>query len=46
MLGRSQASMGVVATDLDNDGACALLIASEAAAGRYGLTPLARVVVV
>ena len=27
-----------------NDGACALLLASEAAAGRYGLTPLARVV--
>ena len=27
-----------------NDGACALLIASEAAAGQYGLTPLARVV--
>ncbi|QLQ23536.1 MAG: 3-oxoadipyl-CoA thiolase [Dechloromonas sp.] len=26
-----------------NDGACALLLASEAAAGRYGLTPLARV---
>ena len=27
-----------------NDGACALLIASEAAAGQYGLQPLARVV--
>ena len=27
-----------------NDGACALLIASEAAAGKYGLKPLARVV--
>jgi len=27
-----------------NDGACALLLASEAAAGRYGLQPLARVV--
>lgn len=27
-----------------NDGACALLIASEAAAGKYGLTPRARVV--
>ncbi len=27
-----------------NDGACALLLASEAAAGRYGLKPLARVV--
>jgi acetyl-CoA acyltransferase len=27
-----------------NDGACALLLASETAAGRYGLTPLARVV--
>jgi 3-oxoadipyl-CoA thiolase len=27
-----------------NDGACALLLASESAAGRYGLTPLARVV--
>ena len=27
-----------------NDGACALLLASEAAAGQYGLTPLARVV--
>jgi acetyl-CoA acyltransferase len=27
-----------------NDGACALLIASEAAASQYGLTPLARVV--
>ncbi|PKO89744.1 MAG: 3-oxoadipyl-CoA thiolase [Betaproteobacteria bacterium HGW-Betaproteobacteria-10] len=27
-----------------NDGACALLLASEAAAGEYGLTPLARVV--
>ncbi len=27
-----------------NDGACALLLASEAAAGRYGLSPLARVV--
>jgi len=27
-----------------NDGACALLVASEAAAGRYGLTPIARVV--
>ncbi len=27
-----------------NDGACALLIASEAAAGQYGLKPLARVV--
>jgi acetyl-CoA acetyltransferase family protein len=27
-----------------NDGACALLLASEAAAGRYGLTPKARVV--
>jgi acetyl-CoA acyltransferase len=27
-----------------NDGACALLVASEAAAGRYGLTPRARVV--
>jgi 3-oxoadipyl-CoA thiolase len=27
-----------------NDGACALLLASEAAASRYGLTPLARVV--
>ncbi len=27
-----------------NDGACALLLASEAAAGRHGLTPLARVV--
>jgi 3-oxoadipyl-CoA thiolase len=27
-----------------NDGACALLIASETAAGRYGLKPLARVV--
>ncbi|MCA1939134.1 MAG: 3-oxoadipyl-CoA thiolase [Dechloromonas sp.] len=27
-----------------NDGACALLLASEATAGRYGLTPLARVV--
>ena len=27
-----------------NDGACALLIASAAAAGRYGLKPLARVV--
>jgi acetyl-CoA acyltransferase len=27
-----------------NDGACALLLASEAAAGRYGLTPLVRVV--
>lgn len=27
-----------------NDGACALLLASEAAAGRYGLTPRARVV--
>ena len=27
-----------------NDGACALLIASEAAAGQYGLRPLARVV--
>ena len=27
-----------------NDGACALLIASEAAAGRFGLKPLARVV--
>jgi 3-oxoadipyl-CoA thiolase len=26
-----------------NDGACALLLASEAAAGKYGLTPLARV---
>ena len=28
-----------------NDGACALLLASEAAARQYGLTPLARVVV-
>ncbi len=27
-----------------NDGACALLLASEAAAGKYGLKPLARVV--
>jgi 3-oxoadipyl-CoA thiolase len=27
-----------------NDGACALILASEAAAKRYGLTPLARVV--
>ncbi|MBO1076554.1 3-oxoadipyl-CoA thiolase [Roseomonas marmotae] len=27
-----------------NDGACAILVASEAAAGRYGLTPRARVV--
>ncbi len=27
-----------------NDGACALLIASESAAAKYGLTPLARVV--
>ena len=27
-----------------NDGACALLLASEAAAGQYGLQPLARVV--
>jgi acetyl-CoA acyltransferase len=27
-----------------NDGACALLLASEAAVGRYGLTPRARVV--
>ena len=27
-----------------NDGACALLLASEAAAGRFGVTPLARVV--
>jgi 3-oxoadipyl-CoA thiolase len=27
-----------------NDGACAILLASEAAAARYGLTPLARVV--
>ena len=27
-----------------NDGACALILASEAAAGRHGLTPLARVV--
>ena len=27
-----------------NDGACALLIASEQAAGRYGLKPIARVV--
>jgi len=27
-----------------NDGACALLLASEAAAGRFGLTPLTRVV--
>ncbi|KAB2921305.1 MAG: 3-oxoadipyl-CoA thiolase [Dechloromonas sp.] len=27
-----------------NDGACALLLASEGAAGRYGLKPLARVV--
>ena len=27
-----------------NDGACALLVASEAAAGTHGLTPLARVV--
>ena len=27
-----------------NDGACALLLASEAAAGKYGLTPRARVV--
>ena len=27
-----------------NDGACALLLASEAAAGRHGLAPLARVV--
>jgi hypothetical protein len=27
-----------------NDGACAVLLASEAAAGRYGLTPRARVV--
>ncbi|EHM01876.1 beta-ketoadipyl CoA thiolase [Acetobacteraceae bacterium AT-5844] len=27
-----------------NDGACALILASEAAAGRYGLTPRARVV--
>ena len=27
-----------------NDGACALLVASEAAAGKYGLQPLARVV--
>ncbi len=27
-----------------NDGACALLLASAAAAGRFGLTPLARVV--
>ena len=27
-----------------NDGACALLLASEAAAGKHGLTPLARVV--
>ena len=27
-----------------NDGACALIVASEAAAGRYGLTPRARVV--
>ncbi len=27
-----------------NDGACALLLASEAGAGRYGLEPLARVV--
>src|SRR5271168_4068116 len=27
-----------------NDGACALLLASEAAAAKYGLTPLARVV--
>jgi acetyl-CoA acyltransferase len=27
-----------------NDGSCALLLASEAAAARYGLTPLARVV--
>ena len=26
-----------------NDGACALLLASEAAVGRYGLTPRARV---
>ncbi|MDN0075173.1 3-oxoadipyl-CoA thiolase [Crenobacter sp. SG2303] len=29
-----------------NDGAAALLLANEAAAGRYGLTPLARVVAV
>jgi acetyl-CoA acyltransferase len=28
-----------------NDGACALLLASEAAARQYGLTPLARIVV-
>jgi acetyl-CoA acyltransferase len=27
-----------------NDGACAIILASEAAAGRYGLTPRARVV--
>ncbi|BAK77312.1 beta-ketoadipyl CoA thiolase [Pseudogulbenkiania sp. NH8B] len=27
-----------------NDGACAVLLASEAAAGRYGLTPRARIV--
>ncbi|EEG09914.1 3-oxoadipyl-CoA thiolase [Pseudogulbenkiania ferrooxidans] len=27
-----------------NDGACALLLANEAAAGRYGLTPRARIV--
>jgi acetyl-CoA acyltransferase len=27
-----------------NDGACALIVASEAAAGKYGLTPRARVV--
>ena len=27
-----------------NDGACALILASEAAAGRHGLTPLARVI--
>jgi acetyl-CoA acyltransferase len=27
-----------------NDGACAVLLASESAAGQYGLTPLARVV--
>ena len=27
-----------------NDGACALVLASEAAAGRHGLTPMARVV--
>ena len=33
-----------VAREAPVDGACALLLASEAAAGRYGLTPLARVV--